>query len=68
MQHRLRTVPTTVAIFQIEKIKLKMLPNLHPARLRDAITKQLKAHMQSIQKCPQHIAGFFQKESVSYAS
>lgn len=38
------------------------------SRRKGELAKHAKAHMQSIQKRPEHIKSFFQKESVRYAS
>ncbi len=38
------------------------------SRRKGELAKHAKAHMQSIQKHPEHIKSFFQKESVRYAS
>ncbi len=38
------------------------------SRQKGELEKHAKAHMRSVQKRPQHIAGFFHKESVRYAS
>jgi len=38
------------------------------SKRKGELEKHAKAHMRSVQKRPQHIMGFFQKESVKYAS
>lgn len=38
------------------------------SKQKGELEKHAKAHMRSVQKRPQHIMGFFQKESVKYAS
>jgi len=38
------------------------------SKRKGELEKNVNAHMRSIQKRPQHIVNFFQKESVQYAS